>query len=75
MRVGRNVLWLKMKRGIYLGNVGDHAGEVLQAGEGENVNPGEGLDAAADELRHDAHNAEQVHLHAQDVHLQIRPLL
>jgi hypothetical protein len=46
----------------YLGDEGGDAWEVHDAGEGEDVDPGVGLDAAANELGYDAHHPEQVHL-------------
>ena len=46
----------------YLGDECGDAWEVHDAGEGEDVDPGVALDAAADELGYDAHHPEQVHL-------------
>jgi hypothetical protein len=46
----------------HLGDGSDNAGEVVDSGEGEDVDPHVRLDPAADELSDDAHHAEQVHL-------------
>ena len=47
---------------LYLSNAGDNAGEVVDAGERDDVNAGVGLDAATDELGNEAHHPKQVHL-------------